>query len=192
MTILTYDDARQIYQETIVEHEGQLHVVTGVAPVNGGRECSLILVNLSTGSTTEVDANPESVHSPASYRLGYVQLRVDTPATYLTRSPRRQYALGWSEHNVTGLPSLETIRRNSKAFLDCLSGTFPSYAEAMERVKERRHPVAFDKQWAIRQCGQYVFYRGSIAIELNNGGAITAHDSRFNSLIPIFEQLRAA
>lgn len=188
MTI-SMTDAHQLYTENIVEHKGELYIVTDFG-VNDKDAPTLCLRNLLTGRSMWVDADPEQVCCPSKYRLGYIQLNMETNAVYLSRAPRRQYSLGWSRHNVPALPGFTSLTRSAKNFISCLNGEFPPFERCLEITERIGISVAFDKQFATRACGRYIQYRGEPAIRKLSSGNWETMPGFPSGILKIFNEIR--
>lgn len=157
MTMLSFDDAVQMYHECIVEHEGKLLYVRDLSRDKEGHpvlSCREIL----TQKAIAVPADPDVVYCPSGdYRLGYIQ--DGDNASYLTRTPRRQYRVGWCTNNVNNLnPERQTLRGES--FVNNLKGVFMSYKDALDRSTTTGGIFAFDRMFAIGSNGTHLCYKG--------------------------------
>lgn len=158
MTILSVEDAHQLYLGTIVEFNGELYYVMEVENRRGGAP-SLQCRNLQTSLVTNIPAEPDLVCCPTGeYRLGYVQYNA-VEAGFLQRGPRRQFRVGWSEHNVAGLRITQAVRLGEK-FVNNMKGIYPNFESALKQSIGASGIAAFDRQFAIYR-GREIFYMGS-------------------------------
>ena len=166
MTTLSRDDCHQLYMGCLVDIGGRLGFVRDTTDDDGSYKLLVKFVGDTRNST--VDPDPDTILCPSGqYRLGYVQLG-DTSATYLSRSPRRQYQVGWSENNVSGF-SVTSLMRMGTRLVDNLSGKFPSYKEALETSIANGGCVAFDRMFAVDDGGHFLRYKGDTIARIVDG-----------------------
>ena len=159
MTILTVDDAVQLYMGCIVDHNGELYVVRDIASRRGTHH-DLMCRKVSTGETVNIPADPDLVLCPTGdFRLGYVQWS-SADAYYLSRTPRRQFRVGWCENNVRGL-HMEAVSRLGAKFVNNIRGVFPEFKSAVKQSRGTGGIAAFDRQFAIG-AGHHLYYCGNI------------------------------
>jgi len=165
MTVLSYDDARQQFDGCLIETEGRLGFVREVLPNDGDTQIAVKFVGERTNKLISADA--DAVFCPTDpYRLGYVQLS-ESSVAYLSRSPRRQYQIGWSESNVNGFSTSLLLRMGSK-LVDNLMGKYMSYKEALEQSKNTGGYAAFDRMFAVRE-GRILTYKGNGICNIRDG-----------------------
>lgn len=123
--------------------------------------------NLITNEAGYIDFDPKRVRSPDA-RLGMVNMA--GVAYYLQRRPVRRYQMGLTKENTVvgaiegvdyrnaGLGNEALARIDCSEVADALVGNYPSFAEALERVKTFGGVVAFDRQFAIDEA-RYIYYR---------------------------------
>ena len=184
------NDAIQLYQHNIVEYKNELQIVVSVAVRDDTGELYLVLRNIRTGSVENVEPDPELVCCPSKYRLGYYQINMESNAVYLTRAPRRQYSIGWTQQNVPGLPSNSVIRATQASFLSNLAGKFPTFELCRELVTQHRVDVAFDKQFAIHRSGERILYRGEAPLNLHPDGTVSLRTGFSEKLLDLFQEAK--
>lgn len=158
MTRLSYDDAVQMYHECIVEVADKLLYVRDVSRDKDNHP-TLHCREILTQKSVIVLADPDLVHCPCGeYRLGYIQ--DGDNAVYLSRTPRRQYRVGWCVNNVNNLnPERQT--RRGESLVNNLKGVFMSYKDAFDRSKMTSGLFAFDRMFAIGNRGTHLHYKGT-------------------------------
>lgn len=167
MTELSREDVSQLYMNCLVEHDGRLGFCRDI--VTQEDVIKLAICYIGDRTNTLITPDPDKIWCPTTpYRLGYVQLTEDA-CTYLTRSPRRQYAVGWSEHNVSGF-NVAHLRRMGTRLLDNLSGVYPTFKEAYEKVQTTGGRVAFDRMFAIGS-DSIISYKGQSVCYFRDGVA---------------------
>lgn len=165
MTTLSRDDAHQLYMGCLIDYDGRLGFVRDLVDQANGYKLAVKFIGETRN--TLVDADPDIIMCPsAPYRLGYIQVD-DNSVTYLSRSPRRQYQVGWSENNVNGF-NFTYLNRMGTRLLENLLGHFPSYEEALKRSIEGKGRVAFDRMFAIEN-GTYLCYKGQAVAHIRDG-----------------------
>lgn len=129
MTILNHSDAVQLFHDNYVQFEGRLYYASVVGDSNN---LELYDILESRNPNRTVVADPDVVTSPIDFKLGY--LTDGNQDTWLSRSPRRNYGVGWNNGNV-GAPSMSRWRRASKTLAAQFAGVYPNVKEALLRSK---------------------------------------------------------
>lgn len=189
MAMLTYDDARQLYAGCLVETKGKLGFVMEVhTPEEEGLPPNLTIAFIGERAHSLVDADPDTVLCPTHpYRLGYVQ--VGAKAIYLTRGPRRQYQVGWSENNVRGW-NLTAFKRLGTKFRDNLMGVYPKYSEALQlSINDEDGEYAFDRMFAICRGGGVLSYKGTQIARIRDG-EVNLRDYNVDHLEELFNKAK--
>lgn len=166
-TVLSHADCYQMYSQCIVEYKGVIGLVRDISeeidPDLGGH--ALYFRPVGKRNNLIIPADPDQIFCPSDpLRLGYVQYD-DRGASYLRRTPRRQYRVGWCSNNVEGLDVVAFTNLGEK-FLNNLKGIYVSFKEAVDLSAEHDGTVAFDRQFAVRR-GSILEYRGSGIVRLN-------------------------
>lgn len=157
MTTISRDDAHQMFSGCLVEHDDKLAFVRDI--VDDGDDFKLAICYLGSRTNTLVEADPDKILCPTTpYRLGYVQL-TDGECAYLSRSPARQYKVGWCEGNVNNF-SVTALRRMGATLQENLRGVYLSFNDAYEKAKATQGRVAFDRMFAIDSRG-VIHYKGN-------------------------------
>lgn len=182
-TIVSTGDAEQMYQNTIVEIDGQPLIVHGWA--DGEK---LACMNILTGEQFSTAADADKIMAPTVHQLGYVQ--IGSEAVFLERRPVRQYRVGWSDRNVTGMPSTSQLLRGKvlmDSFRRMLKREYPSLNRAFAAAQARDSRLAFDRQFAVDYRGR-IIYKGSHVADYD-GVTFKINEAR-KYLLPQLEQLQ--
>lgn len=188
--MLTYDDARQLYAGCLVETNGKLGFVMEVRPPEeDNTPPNLIISFIGERSSSMVNADPDTVLCPTyPYRLGYIQ--VGAKAVYLSRGPRRQYQVGWSENNVRGW-NLTAFKRLGTKFRDNLMGKYPKYSEALQlSIDDEDGEYAFDRMFSISRGGGILSYKGAQIARIRDGGEVNLRDYNVGHLEELFNKAK--
>lgn len=117
-----------------------------------------------------MEFDPKKIKGPDS-RLGMVNL--NGVAYYMQRRPVRRYQMGITKENtvIHGLAGVdyrnaginnEVLNRiDSSEVANALMGDYPSFADALERVKTFGGVVAFDRQFAIDE-NRRIYYKKDV------------------------------
>lgn len=166
-TRLSPGDVEQLYRNSIVEYNVRLAAVRDIIYQDGDDSCKLAIRYLGETKNILIDPDPDEIHCPTEpYRLGYFQ--DGEVAHYLSRAPRRQYRVGWSEENVNNL-SVTAVVRNGAKFLENLSGKYMTFKEALAKSVETSGRYAFDRQFAISEGGTILYYKGQGICRIKDG-----------------------
>lgn len=166
MTVLTRDDCSQLYSGCLVEIEGKLGFVRDI--VDHEDRAKLAVRFMGDRANVLIVPDPDIVLCPSSpYRLGYVQY-TDEAASYLSRSPRRQYRVGWCEENV-GRLNIPSLMRMGTRLADNLLGKFPTYEEALAQASRNGGEVAFDRMFSVSRGGTVLSYKGNGLCHIRDG-----------------------
>lgn len=188
---LSLHDAMQLYNGCLVEVEGRIGFVREINPGEPFPKLSIKFVGKR--NLEVIDANPEVVLCPTEpYRLGYVQ-SADHNATYLSRAPRRQYAVGWNEGNVNGFNTTRLAGMGTR-LEENLKGQFMSYEDALKvlvKIKLEDARVAFDRMFAVEKRDGYaqpiLCYKGLSLCLINDNGPEFSKDQKAAKFL--FEQI---
>lgn len=165
---ISYQDARSMFVDTIVEYKGSLVYFYTIT-----EQMVAYLRELSTGKVRRVPFQLKDFSYPKG-RLGYINL--GDIAFYLVRHPYRIYKFGISSNSIRAGESdfrythedaeliSRTIQDVNNTFLaEALEGVFPSFEEAVKKVQNREaRLVAFDHQLAISYKGG-IYFKGRFA-----------------------------
>ena len=115
----------------------------------------------------------DSILHPINFRLGYFQNGKN--ATLLSRVAARQFKVGLTKANLQFSAPFEDeeiyIPLNSKAkagwpilkgIAQLMTGEYPSFRKAVEKIKDGFHSVALDRQFAINFHGELFFRRDKV------------------------------
>jgi len=186
MTALAESDIETMFRDCILEHQGELVVVRDIVHRDDGYK--LAVRRPGQRNNILIDPNPDEVFCPSMpYRLGYFQNGTDC-ALYLSRTPRRQYKVGWCEGNVNNLRLTAVLSAGVK-FVENLRGIFPTFQEALKLATEEARSVAFDRQFAIVESGKVLAYKGTGIAYIKNGDA-RLEDHDFGHLRELFNQAK--
>lgn len=165
MPHISYDDAHAMFADCILEHNGRL-IHSRVVEPHADHGSILLCRDIESGRNLRVEnPNPEELHCPSEpYRLGYVQH--GPRVYYMSRNPRRQYRIGWSEANVSNL-SISAFTASGVSFLNNLKGIFMDYKTALDRSREAPGNFAFDRQFAVRDRGTVLEYKGRSIVHID-------------------------
>lgn len=182
MTILTYHDARQLYEGSVVQIGDNIGFVTNV---NEANPPTLTVRFIGAREYVEVEADPAIINCPLEpHRLGYAQY--GNRARYLKRLPRRQYAVGWTEGNVEHF-NFSSLKTMGRVWKENLMGNYPSFKRCIQLSKENGGTFAFDRMFAVSHEGQHLEYKGSAITYIKEDGTVDLEDRKMGWLRPLFE-----
>lgn len=157
-------DQMQLFQNTLISYKDDVCYVSNIGPD------SVLLERLVDGKEmlVEFDFN---LFKTISARIGYMNSGLIS--LYASRRPLRQFLQGWGPHlfyfhgNNDGSGPKEKNKAShdinsmkSKTWLNAINGIYPTFKEAVAKVKNHHLSVAFDKQFAVGKNGD-VFYRST-------------------------------
>lgn len=180
--VISAEDARMMYQDTICEFNGSLVTVIGIED-----DLKTLVRELSTSKLKNVKFSTDKFSAPVNGRLGYVNY--GSVAAYYVRRPKRQYKNGLCNRNVQMIRGeFEYTRQELDVvngaiagtildanFENCYRNIYPSFEEAQVALKQGARLVAFDRQFALDAFG-HVFYKGTRAGTLVNVGGSSVQD----------------
>ncbi len=161
---LSRADQKQLFDSSVVMSNGNFVFVESIGE-NGYK-----LFDLKGQKTDLFPADVYKTFTPVYKRLGFVNL-TDSVA-FLARTTIRQYVVGYNSQNVRVLtdyiPGIAMMKGRegkltinqllkSKTFYESLLGEYPTLNKAWKIAEEFKHPVAFDKQFAINHDKTVVF-----------------------------------
>lgn len=168
MTLLNRHDAIQQYQGCLVEVNSTLGFVREIVGGDGEGDVKLAIKFLGERGNKLIDPDPDVVLCPTTpYRLGYIQTS-DGNAIYLSRSPRRQYQIGWSENNVSGF-RMNDLLRVGAGLRDQLLNVFPSFKDCVKLSEERGGTYVFDRMFSVTDRGRLLAYKGNPVARIVDG-----------------------
>lgn len=173
--VISAEDARMMYQDTICEFNGSLVIVIGIED-----DLKTLVRELSTSKLKNVKFSTDKFSAPINGRLGYVNY--GSVAAYYVRRPRRQYKNGLHNRNVQFIKGEFAYTRQEidivsgaiagtildANFENCYRNIYPSFEEAQVLIQQGSRLVAFDRQFALDDKGT-VYYKGTKAGILPGG-----------------------
>lgn len=180
--VISAEDARMMYQDTICEFNGSLVTVIGIDD-----DLKTLVRELSTSKLKNVKFSTDKFSAPVNGRLGYVNY--GSVAAYYVRRPKRQYKNGLCNRNVQLIRGeFEYTRQELDVvngaiagtildanFENCYRNIYPSFEEAQVALQQGARLVAFDRQFALDSLGN-VFYKGTKAGMLVRMGGSSVQD----------------
>lgn len=148
MAKMSQEDFDSCFKGTIVEHEGEIYHVDRSAPGE-----KVLLHRLKDGQEVVVKSWNKEDYSVKNLRLG--MMNSGEHAIWCSRDPLRVYKGGFSSQNcsfkilTTRGPVHTRMDLRSIHFYNMLVGKYPSFEEAVRRVKDFGGAVAFDRQFCI-------------------------------------------
>lgn len=163
--LIDLNDQIQLFQNTLISYKGEVCYVSNIG------QDSVLLERLVDGKELIVKFD-FSLFKSISARIGY--MNTGCTSLYATRRPLRQYQQGWNSQLFSFLSNagdetsmaernkaLHDINSmNSRTWLNAINGIYPTFQEALEKVKQHHFSVAFDKQFAVSKHNE-VFYRSA-------------------------------
>lgn len=126
--------------------------------------------DLLSNENRVMEFNPKKIKAPDA-RLGMIN--INGVAYYMQRRPVRRYQMGITKENCVihgldgvdyrnaGLNNEALNRIDSSEVANALMGDYPSFADALERVKTFGGVVAFDRQFAIDE-NRRIYYKKAV------------------------------
>lgn len=159
---MTLEDLVGMLRNSIVMYGKHPVFILGITEdkyKKSGKKFSFLVHNLNTQELETIPSDDGAEFSPPGRRLGYVNIM--GTCVYAVRQPVRRYKVGFSTENlkVTLIDVKINFSRDlvtapfreltSKSIAQAMLNKYPTFCQAIKRVKGSDFAVAFDKQFAI-------------------------------------------